>query len=246
MHKNKIAICILSIILIILLCLCAAKRNKICNLENEKKQIIEKQAGFSKLSNKISNIKFNFTKTREEVIKKNHNIKKILAQISKKSHIEKVKFKSKENEQKLFKEYDVEMQFFATKEQDIYRFLQNLYNKLNIIFDNIKIEKKDKRNFITYLKCRLFEYKYLDKSINIEPEKRKKFYASRLQLFPKDDDEKKHFLRGIIDKTKVYVDDEWKCIGDIIDEYEIKDITERAIFIEKDGKIEKIKLGDSW
>ncbi len=67
-----------------------------------------------------------------------------------------------------------------------------------------------------------------------------------MQLFPKDDDEKKHFLRGIIDKTKVYVDDEWKCIGDIIDEYEIKDIIERAIFIEKDGKIEKIKLGDSW
>ena len=58
-----------------MLCLCAAKRNKICNLENEKKQIIEKQAEFSKLSNKISNIKFNFTKTREEVIK---NINEII------------------------------------------------------------------------------------------------------------------------------------------------------------------------
>lgn len=226
--------------------LCLAKRNEICNLENEKKQITEKQIEFTKLFNKIHNTKFNFSKTKEEVIKKNQSIKKTLARISKKTHIKKVKFKSKENDQKLFKESDIEIYFSAEREQDIYRFLQNLYNKLNIIFDNIKIVKKDNRNFITYLKCRLFEYKYLDKSINIEPEKRKKFYASRLQLFPKDDDEKKHFLRGIIDKTKVYVDDEWKCIGDIIDEYEIKDIIERAIFIEKDGKIEKIKLGDSW
>lgn len=139
----------------------------------------------------------------------------------------------------------IQKYIFPQNENKIYIVFCKTYIT-NIIFDNIKIVKKDKRNFITYLKCRLFEYKYLDKSINIEPEKRKKFYASRLQLFPKDDDEKKHFLRGIIDKTKVYVDDEWKCIGDIIDEYEIKDIIERAIFIEKDGKIEKIKLGDSW
>ena len=65
-------------------------------------------------------------------------------------------------------------------------------------------------------------------------------------MFPKDDEKKKHFLKGIIDKTKVYIDDEWKQVGDTIDEYEIKDITRRNILIEREGKTEKIKLGDSW
>ena len=131
-----------------------------------------------------------------------------------------MKFKSKENDQKLFRESDIEIYFSAEREQDIYRFLQSLYNNLNIIFDNIKIAKKDKRNFITQLKCRLFEFKGIDKSINIEPKKKDRIYLTHLQLFPKDDEKEKHFLRGIINKTKAYIDDEWKQVGDIADEYE--------------------------
>lgn len=50
--------------------LCLAKRNEICNLENEQKQIVEKQIEFTKLFNKIHNTKFNFSKTKEDIIKK--------------------------------------------------------------------------------------------------------------------------------------------------------------------------------
>lgn len=246
MHKNEVAICTFSIILIILLYLCMEKRNEIGDLKNAKELIIRKQIEFTKLSDKIHNTQFNFIKTKEELIQPNQNIKKILSQISKKSHIEKIKFKQKENDQKSFKEVHIEIQFFAECEQDIYRFIQKLANKLNIIFDSITIIKKDKRNFITHLKCRLFEFKYLDRAINITPKKKNRVYFSYLQLFPKDDEKKKHFLKGIIDKTKAYIDDEWKQVGDTIDEYEIKDITGRNILIEREGKIEKIKLGDSW
>lgn len=245
MHKNEVAVCIFSIILIILLYLCMEKRNEIGDLKKAKELIIKKQAEFTKLSDKIRNTQFNFTKTKEELIQPNQNIKKILSQISKKSHIEKIKFKQKENDQKSFKEVHIEIQFFAEYEQYIYRFVQKLANKLNIIFDSITIIKKDKRNFITHLKCRLFEFKYLDRAINIKPKKKNRIYFSHLQLFPKDDETKKHFLKGIID-TKAYIDDEWKQVGDTIDEYEIKNITGRNILIEREGKLEKIKLGDSW
>lgn len=120
MHKNEVAICIFSIILIILLYLCMEKKNEIGDLKNAKELIIRKQTEFTNLSDKINNTQFNFIKTKEELIQPNQNIKKILSKISKKSHIERIKFKQKENDQKSFKELHIEIQFSAECEQDIY------------------------------------------------------------------------------------------------------------------------------
>lgn len=66
--------------------LCLAKRNEICNLENEKKQITEKQIEFTKLFNKIHNTKFNFSKTKEDVIKKKIKVSKKLLLAFRRKH----------------------------------------------------------------------------------------------------------------------------------------------------------------
>lgn len=247
MHKDEIKICVFLAVFAILLLLCFMKKNEINELKKEKESILEKQNEIQKLAGMISAISFDQIITKETLLKRYDDINGVLIKIAQKSHIKAAKLKKKEIKQKYYKEFDMEVKFLAEYEHDIYYFIENLREELNIIFDSVKIIKKSKKNFFVQIECRCFKYNAINKFIDIKSQKRNATFINHLQLFTKDEERKKHFLQGIIDRTRAYIDEEWKQSGDTIgDDCKIKNIYGESILIERNGKSKEVKLGDSW
>lgn len=234
-------------IIIAMLMISFVKEREIQDLKEEKIALMQKRKEIQEFSEKISNLHFALTKTRDKLMESHDDIKRILTRIAKRSHVKQVKLKRKKISQRYFDIIELEVQFSAEVEKYIYNFIENIMNEFNCIFDSIKIMKKEKKNFIAKIKCRHFQYKFLDRCIDIIPiKKTKKVVINHLQLFQKDDDSKKYFLHGIIDKSNAYVNGEWKRVGDTIGDYMVKNISENSITLQGDGEELEINLGDSW
>ncbi|MBR1733858.1 MAG: hypothetical protein IJ730_00155 [Alphaproteobacteria bacterium] len=244
MRKHEVEMCIISVIIIVVLLLCFVKREEVRELNEEKNSLIQTKSEISELVRTISRSSFNFSMKREQFSDKHTDIRRILIDIAKKTHVEKIKLK------KEFERYtsvgEFELKFTTKREKYIYNFIDLLRAELNLVFDSIKIIKKDKNLFFTKIKCRYFQYYDLDKGININPIQKQKLFFNKLQLFQKDEENKKHFLRGIINCSKAYIDDKWKNIGDTIDDYTLKGISDDSIIMKNDDEELKIKLGGSW
>ena len=250
MHKIEIktSLCIgLSCLLFIFLIFCVNKNQELHDFTAKKYKLISHKNNISKLSNEISKCSFNFIKPFNAT----GNFKNIIKETCKKYHIENALFKFNAAKDKYCEIKNIEIKFSTKHERNIYDFIIGLQNKLDeiIIFDEIKIIKKDKHNFVTKIQFRLLlpDTREHKKSIIINSLPKNIFFNIKsICLFPKDEETEKYTLHCIINNSKAYINDKWVNIGDELDDFKIKNIYPNSIDVQHDNEVVNISIGSNW
>lgn len=249
MYKNELKICISFIILAIFIVLCLVCNLSLNRLKNEANIIANKRKEFLRLSQKISSSFFCFRKNKEQLVGVAHDIRKSILEILRSFEAKKVAIKIDESSQETYNLDNIRFQFEIKSEQDVYKFLQSLKLQFNVIFDVIKIVKKSVESFKVEIECRCMELKEIDKEIRIKPLEANEVgkearVIKKISIFSKNNNVPKHILKGIINGTKAFIDEEWKSVGDSIEDNEITVISDDFVMIETDGVEKQIRIGD--
>lgn len=253
MRKNELKVCILSAVFIALLCLSFAHKLALDKLQNEADKIAAKRVQFIQLHQRLSDLSLNLNKNRSELLRKTPNLRHSILNIAKKSDVQKVALKIIQNSFKTYNAYNVSMQFESPSENNIYKFLNSLRSKFNVIFDSIKISQKqtESDNLKVDLECTCIEFTKIDENITFKPLKKSNLQKEskeikKIHLFDNNTNKQKHTLKGIINGSKAFIDNGWKQIGDSVDETEIKAIFNDSIMLENQESLDNIKIGNKF
>lgn len=254
MHKIeiKISLCIgLLCFLFIFLVFCISKEQELSGFVIKKHELLDQKSNISKLSQEVAECSFGFMKPSCLSFNKLDNCKSIIKEICKKSHLENTLFKITLTDDQYCNIKNVEIKFSTKYERSVYDFIFALQKKLDevIIFDVIKITKKDKHNFISKIQFRLlsFHKSIYKKSIIINPLLENGFSDIKsICLFPKDEESKKYTLCCIIENSHAYINDAWMNIGDVRDNFKVKNIYQNSIDIQRENEIINVNIGYDW
>lgn len=254
MRKNEIKICILFAILAAFLACCFLYNSAVSRLKNDANAVAEKRREFVRLSQNISEAFLDFRKSKNQLLQKPPDIRGSILEGLKKINAKKASIKILEDSEEICGMHHIALQFEAKSERGIYNFSRSLRSKFNIIFDTIKMSRNQSDSLKIEMKFRCIKFKKIDEAIRIEPKKRygangangakKEARAiKRINIFSKDK-APKHILKGIINGSKAFIDDEWKKLGEFVGDSEIVGISDNFITIETDDMRRKIRVGD--
>lgn len=251
MHKIevKISLCAALIcILLAILAFCVSKNQELSNLTIKKNEILEKKNNISKLSNEISKNSFNFARPLDCSFNSADRLNDSLKEICKKSEVENVLFKLNIKKEHCCNIKNIEIKFSTKCERNIYNLIRELQNKFDaiIVFDEIKIIKKDKLSFVAKIQFRLlmFDRCMYKESIIINPLlKNILLNKQSMHLFPNDEETKKYTLHCVINNSKAYINNVWVNIGDVLDDFKIKDIHQNSIDVYRNNEVINVKIG---
>ncbi len=254
MHKIeiKISLCIgLLCFLFIFFIFCISKEQELSDFTIKKHELLNQKSNISKLSDDIAECSFGFAKPSCLNCNKLDDCKNIIKEICKESHLENVLFKITLTDDQYFNMKNVEIKFSTKYERSVYNFIIALQKKLNevIIFDVIKIIKKDKHNFVAKILFRLLSFgkSIYKKSIIINPLLANVFSDIRsICLFPTDEELKKYTLYCVIENSQAYINDVWMNIGDVCDNFKVKNIYQNSIDIQRENEIINVNIGYDW
>lgn len=136
-----------------------------------------------------------------------------------------------------------ELILISENEKTVTRCLQDLYLQLNglVKFQDVKLVKENdgiKAKIICEISY--FNSENLSKNIKINPQK----IVSAVSLFKT---KKTHQLLAIINDSQAFIDDDWRKVGDEIDEdTTIIDIQQCVIQLKSEGQVKTVHVGEKW
>lgn len=132
----------------------------------------------------------------------------------------------------------------SDNEKNITDCLKILYLQLNglVKFQSIKM-KKGENEIKAKINCKIiyFDSGILSSNIKIYPQK---ISHSDVRLFRKKN---MHQLLATINNSQAFIDDEWKKIGEYIDEDDIIiGVNQYTILVKNDNQVKTIHIGEKW
>lgn len=248
MRKNETIICVLSLALAMSIVFYFIKIDELNLLSRKKNNLLAGKSKIEKLAKDISGSSFHTLRRRNIVASKTTNLKNIVRTIAQKSKVKNVLFKKTRDANC----ENIEIKFSADYERNVYDFINAIRTTPNeaVIFDEIKILKNGKNDFISKIKCKLFlfnnEIAKTSISVRSSSEAKDIIATKSLRLFPRDDGEKLYTLYCVANNSKAYVNNAWMSVGDKIGDFEIKHINHDSVDIWMDGELVNIRLGKSW
>ena len=244
MYKNKMIIA--SILMIFIFAFSTFnffKTSELLELLHQKQEEGNKLKNLKNL--KIDNL--SFPKSTRKIFKTSSNSKEFVEKSADYFSLHKMLFKSKFLNGDFYKQEELELKFSCKNEQQIYKFLQHLYLNIDgfVIFEKIKIQKSDNKNFLSEIKCKIFSYsEYYKKYISIREHERSYSIKKWIHLF--DYEKKEHMLNGVMQYCIAFVDNKEKRVGDEIGEYEIFKIKDNGIELLRRKDLKIIHVGENF
>lgn len=232
MHKNELKLYLLILAVFIGADVFFLARYQ--NVVNEKEILIANKIEIEKFIEDFQSQNIQCLKTKKKIFAQK-DIRQQIKRIAKQSLITEIQFKKNDQE-------TVEIKFQVQSEKDAYNFLDKLYFELNEIvqFTSIKIGRfsDNKIHVVCIIKTELPQIQLKDIAMRVNT-----YNPPQINLF---DIRKKHQLNCVILGQKIFVDDRWFSLGDMIDDYKITQIYQSAIELRKGKKSLTIQLGHSW
>lgn len=145
---------------------------------------------------------------------------------------------------KVGKNSDYELVLSAKDEKNIVTDLQNLYLKSEGLLQFLDIKLKKQNSLIkAKVVCKFvpIDIAKFSEDIKICPQKIPLITTSLFKV------PKLHTLLATMNNQQAFIDDEWRKIGDPIDENsKIMKINQYTIEVEKNGKVVLVHLGEKW
>jgi hypothetical protein len=226
--------------------MCFIKFWELDNLKNRRNLLAGEARSMEELVNTIHETSWDELKSKEKIFNQNMNTKGLAERIVKKFLLRKVLFKM--HDEVNAREKILEIKFSVSDESRIYDFLDALWRESTGIigFESIEILRSSSRELFVKIKCKnfFFDEKEAERSIEVIEQKHP-VNAKSINLFNLRK-QKEHSLLGILNNSKVYVDDTWYGVGDKIDDYRVVSIHQNSIEIQSNNKKSTITLGTSW
>jgi hypothetical protein len=235
MHKVRIGIPIF--LITILGTFGVLETMELIDLKNRKEYLEELRNHIDNFAKEIKKTSFNSLKSQEKLFASPVDIKKNLEEIAQKLNFKKVLIK-----------HDIsqnigEIKILALNEQEIYKFLNELFFELPgvVHFKSIKISPTAADDIAAIIRFTSTQLEKLPHLIFLK-EINKKYDV--IHLFRKV---KTHNLFCTIGDSKAYIDNFWFRIGDDIGDGILKNVGTNFIEVQKqDGSIARLKLGSQW